>query len=99
MNLIDNAVKLTPEGGLVKARAEVLPEDPYSVRVAISDTGCGFSAEDRSKIFDSMHKVKDSISSSRKRLGLGLFICRELVWRQGGRICAESEPGRGSTFY
>jgi len=99
MNLIDNAVKFTPEDGKVRVRAEVFQEDPYFIRLAVSDTGCGISAEDRQKIFDSMYQVKDSIPSSRKGLGLGLFISKELVSRHGGRIWVESEPGKGSTFY
>jgi hypothetical protein len=99
MNLIDNAVKFTPEDGKVTVRADVFPEDPYFIRLSVSDTGCGISAEDCQRIFDSMYQVKDSIPSSRKGLGLGLFICKELVSRHGGRIWVESEPGRGSTFY
>jgi len=66
MNLIDNAVKFTSEDGKVVVRAEVSQGDPYFIRLAVSDTGCGISAEDRQKIFDSMYQVKDSIPSSRK---------------------------------
>jgi sigma-B regulation protein RsbU (phosphoserine phosphatase) len=99
MNLIDNAIKFTPEDGNIRVRAEVSPEDPFFVRLAVSDTGCGISAEERQRIFEPMYQVKESIASSRKGLGLGLFICEELVSRHGGRIWVESEPGKGSTFY
>jgi len=99
MNLIDNAIKFTPEDGKITVQAEVFQEDPFFIRLAVSDTGCGISAEDRQRIFDSMYQVKESIASSRKGLGLGLFICKELISRHGGRIWLESEPGKGSTFY
>jgi signal transduction histidine kinase len=98
MNLIDNAIKFTPQGGSITVHAELFPEDPHFIQVAVADTGCGIGEEDSQKIFDSMYQVKDSASLSRKGLGLGLFICKELVSRHGGRIWVKSEKGKGSTF-
>jgi sigma-B regulation protein RsbU (phosphoserine phosphatase) len=98
MNLIDNAVKFTPEGGKIAVRCQVSSENPHFLSVSVSDTGCGIPPEETKKIFDSLYQVKDSIEINRKGLGLGLYICKELVSRHGGRIWAESEFGQGSTF-
>ena len=99
MNLIDNAIKFTPEGGTIMVRAGIFPEDPHFIQVAVADTGCGISEEDSHRVFESLYQAKDSASMSRKGLGLGLFICKELVSRHGGQIWVKSGKGRGSTFY
>jgi len=99
MNLVDNAVKFTAEGGRISVRAQVFWEDPHFLCIAVSDTGCGISTEDSKKIFEALGQVKDSLSMSRKGLGLGLYLSKELVSRHGGRIWVQSEPGQGSTFY
>ena len=99
MNLIDNAIKFTPQDGSITVHAELFPQDPHFIQVAVADTGCGISEEDCHKIFDSMYQVKDSAPLSRKGLGLGLFISKELVSRHGGQIWVESEKDKGSTFF
>jgi sigma-B regulation protein RsbU (phosphoserine phosphatase) len=99
MNLIDNAVKFTPKGGKISVRARVFWEDDHFLCISITDTGCGISSEESKKIFEAMYQGKDSYSMARKGLGLGLYICKELVSRHGGRIWVESEPGQGSTFF
>jgi len=99
MNLIDNAIKFTPEGGTIMVRAGIFSEDPHFIQVAVADTGCGISEEDSHRVFESLYQAKDSASMSRKGLGLGLFICKELVSRHGGQIWVKSGKGRGSTFY
>ena len=96
-NLLENAIKFTPAGGSIALCARC---DGASgqVRVEISDTGCGVSSENRERIFERMHQAPNSLELSRKGLGLGLYICRELVARHGGRIWLErSDPG-GSSF-
>ena len=99
MNLIDNAIKFTPEEGKISgSMPQVSSEDPHFLCVSVGDTGCGIPPEETKKIFDSLYQVKDSIEINRKGLGLGLYICKELVSRHGGRIWVESEPGQGSTF-
>lgn len=99
MNLIDNAIKFTAEKGKITVRAKPDSEDPHFLSISVADTGCGIPPEETKKIFDSMYQVKDSIETNRKGLGLGLYICKELVSRHGGRIWVESELGHGSTFY
>ena len=98
-NLIDNAVKFTPDSGTISVKAKFFGEDHDFVCVSVSDSGCGISAENREIIFDRLAQVNGSGEISRSGLGLGLFVSRELVSRHGGRIWLDSRPGHGSTFY
>lgn len=98
-NLLTNALKFTPEGGRVSVCAgrDTL-EAPGQLCVSVADTGCGMEATDCARIFDELYQVERSTANSRQGLGLGLFICKELVTQMGGRIWVESEAGQGSTF-
>jgi PAS domain S-box-containing protein len=98
-NLIDNGIKFTPDGGTITVKGQVFAEDHDFVRVSVSDSGCGISADNCKIIFERLAQVKDSGEVSRSGLGLGLFISKELVSRLGGRIWLDSHPGQGSTFY
>lgn len=98
-NLIENSIKFTPENGTISVRAHRADAQPDSfVSVSVADTGCGISPEECDKIFDRLYQAKSTVEASRKGLGLGLYICRELVSLHGGRIWVESQPGYGSTF-
>ena len=97
-NLIDNAIKFTPEKGRVVIGAEVYKRNPNFVCVAVSDTGCGIRLEERERIFEYLYQGQNSNVAGRKGLGLGLYICKELVRRHGGRIWVESELEHGSKF-
>lgn len=68
------------------------------IQISVSDTGCGIRASDRERIFDQFYQVASTRDQNRTGLGLGLFICRGLVTRQGGRIWVDSEVGRGTTL-
>lgn len=96
-NLIENAIKFTPESGSVTVTAQPFGEHPAFVEVTVADTGCGILAEDLGRVFDRLFQVSGK-NGSKKGLGLGLYISRELVQRQGGLIWAESEVDRGSAF-
>jgi len=98
-NLVNNAVKFTPEKGNITVSAGIDQNDPDFLCVSVSDTGCGISDEDRERIFEQMFQVQYNGDAGRKGLGLGLYICKELVTRHGGRIWAESELHHGSTFF
>lgn len=98
INLIDNAIKFTPSDGAVTLRAGLVPTDPDFVFVSVSDTGCGIAPEARSMIFERLYQDPNSVDNSRKGLGLGLFIAKELVTLHGGRIWAASDGASGSTF-
>jgi len=73
--------------------------DPDTVYVSVSDTGCGISSEARPLIFERLYQQPGAVDSSvRMGLGLGLFISKELIRLQNGKIWVASEPGLGSTF-
>jgi signal transduction histidine kinase len=98
INLIENAIKFTPADGSITVQACRVPTDPDYVCISVTDTGCGIKPEARSLIFERLYQDPNSIDGSRKGLGLGLFITKELVELHGGRIWVASEPGNGSTF-
>jgi len=97
INLIDNAIKFTPAGGTVSVRVQIA-DDPDFVCVSVADTGCGISMENRDRVFERLFQERGGPEASRTGLGLGLFISKELVTLQGGRIWIESAADRGSTF-
>jgi signal transduction histidine kinase len=98
INLIDNAIKFTPSGGAVTIQACLVQTDPDFVYVSVNDTGSGIDPAAKALIFERMYQDPNSIDNSRKGLGLGLFIAKELVTLHGGRMWVASEPGQGSTF-
>jgi hypothetical protein len=97
--LVDNAIKFTPIGGSVKVQSRVFKEDPRFLLVEISDTGCGISTDMKERIFEHLYQITDPGQAGRKGLGLGLYISKELVTRQGGKIWVSSEPQKGSHFF
>ncbi|MBI4334649.1 MAG: HAMP domain-containing protein [Chloroflexi bacterium] len=93
INIVHNAIKFTPPGG--KATIRTSPGQD-SVAVSVSDTGAGISREDLPHVFERFFKADRSRSGS--GTGLGLAIAKHTVQAHGGRIWAESEEGKGSTF-
>lgn len=100
-NLTDNAQKFTNSGGSITVRARTFEADPHFICVSVTDTGRGIDPAEHQRIFSRLAQVDSPAGedSTRKGLGLGLFICREIVRRHGGDIGVESEVGAGSTFY
>ena len=96
--LLDNAIKFTAAGGAVKIRARLQPQDRRFLLLEVSDTGCGISPEMTERIFERLYQASQQTQASRRGLGLGLYICKELVTRQGGHIWVKSELQKGSTF-
>ncbi|MFL5920346.1 MAG: ATP-binding protein [Gaiellaceae bacterium] len=96
VNLIDNAVKYSPDGGTVVVRTAPAAA---SVRVEVTDQGMGIAAGEQEAVFEKFYRADPQHRAVPSGTGLGLYICRELVRRMGGTIGVESHPGEGSTFY
>lgn len=96
-NLVSNAVKYTPEGGAVTIGCESEAGGAGRLRVYVSDTGIGVSAEDKEKIFAGYYRTESGRRFARG-FGVGLSLSRSIVEAHGGSIEVDSEPGRGSTF-
>ena len=94
-NLLDNAIKYTPESGIITVSLERL--DGNAV-IKIRDTGIGIAPEEQKKIFERFYRVDQSRSRRMGGSGLGLSICRQIVKQHQGSIRLESAPGEGSCF-
>ncbi|EST54081.1 histidine kinase [Brevibacillus panacihumi W25] len=93
-NLVKNALKFTEEGEI---RLSATAEEQY-VRIRVTDTGVGISADDLNRIWERFFKVDRGRSKKNKGTGLGLAIVKELVELHDGKCSVESVPGEGSTF-
>ncbi len=96
-NFLSNAVKFTPQRGRIEIRAEMA--DEKTVRIAVTDTGCGIAEPDREKIFEKFRQADGSITRESTGSGLGLAISKKLASMLAGDIGMKSEPGKGSTFW
>jgi two-component system, OmpR family, phosphate regulon sensor histidine kinase PhoR len=94
-NMLDNAVRYTPETGRISIRAEATDR---AVVLSVTDTGIGIPKEHQERIFERFYRVDAARSRELGGTGLGLAITKHLVEAHGGRIEVESEVGRGSTF-
>ena len=95
-NLLDNALKFSPEGEAVALECDQLPGG--GARIQVRDSGQGIPAEELEQIFDRFVRVERSRSKQYGGSGLGLAVCRELLNLLGGRIAVWSKPGKGSVF-
>ena len=91
-NLLDNAIKYTREGGIT------VKTTPYELflRLDITDTGMGIPEEEQAKIFTRFYRSE--AVKEQEGVGIGLYLTREIVSRQGGYLKVSSETGKGSTF-
>jgi len=96
VNLIDNAVKYSPDGGEVVV--STVPA-AASVRVEVADQGIGIPPAEQEAVFEKFYRADPQHRLAPSGTGLGLYICRELVQRMGGTIGVRSRPGGGSTFW
>jgi K+-sensing histidine kinase KdpD len=95
-NILDNAIKYSPEGGLIVIRGEARPTD---VVVITADQGIGISPEDLIPLFEKYFRVKSATNLHISGTGLGLPIARTIIEAHGGRVWAESKLGEGTTIY
>jgi signal transduction histidine kinase/FixJ family two-component response regulator len=94
-HLVDNAIKFSPNGGTVTARAWT---DWEMVYVSISDEGIGIPTEHRERIFERFYQIDGSASRRFGGMGIGLALVWEIIEVHAGTVVVESEPGKGSTF-
>ena len=92
-NLLDNAVKYTPAGGAIRISVE---QWEMYVKLSVSDTGKGIPESNRAAIFRRFYREEEV--HGQQGVGIGLYLTREIVTRQGGYIKVVSEPGKGSEF-
>jgi PAS domain S-box-containing protein len=94
-NLVYNAIKFTERDGLI-----IISVKPghHFVTIIVTDNGIGIEQTDLVKLFDNLHRLSTPGTENEPGTGLGLLLCKELVEKSGGRIWAESEPGKGSKF-
>ncbi len=95
-NLVDNAIKYTPNGGTVEVSVTVQNE---ALIIGVHDTGYGISAENQKLLFQRHVRLPRQEHKKIKGSGLGLFIVKSVAQRHGGDAWVESEEGKGSTFY
>ncbi|SJZ65579.1 PAS/PAC sensor signal transduction histidine kinase [Trichlorobacter thiogenes] len=95
LNLLDNAIKYTPDGGDIAIRTR---QENKRVVIEVSDTGIGIPPKDLKRIFERFYRVDEGRSREQGGTGLGLAIVKHIVQLHGGEIAVTSEAGKGSTF-
>jgi signal transduction histidine kinase len=96
-NLISNALKFTPAGGVVKLTLESI-QDANWLRVDVADTGPGIPSTEAQRIFDEFYQIGHPGREKTRGVGLGLAISKKLIELHGGTISVQSVVGQGSTF-
>ncbi len=91
--LVDNAVRYTPEGGVVRAKLEY-PES--GVRVVIADTGIGISGSEQAHLFEKFYRASNAADMNPDASGLGLYIAKAIITAHGGTVSLKSEEGKGT---
>jgi signal transduction histidine kinase len=97
-NLLSNASKYTPDGGLIDVSLTLAEEEGF-LEISVVDNGVGISAEDQEKLFERFFRAESAALTQAGGAGLGLYITRSLVEMHGGRIWFESALGKGSAFH
>ena len=95
-NLVDNAIKYTPEGGDVAVSLAIMADQ---IRLEVTDTGIGLGREDQDRVFERFYRVDRARSRELGGTGLGLSIVKNIVRGAGGEVGVRSAIGRGSTFW
>jgi signal transduction histidine kinase len=100
INLVNNAIKFTPEKGTITMSAEKLDDadNEITIRIEVADSGIGISKEQQERLFSSYSQADSSISKNFGGTGLGLFISKQIIELMQGKIWIESELGKGSKF-
>jgi two-component system phosphate regulon sensor histidine kinase PhoR len=95
-NLVENAIKYTPQGGRVSAQLKIHGD---SIVFAVRDTGIGVAPADQERLFEKFYRGGQREAREQKGSGLGLAIVKSIAEKHGGKVWLESQLGKGSTFY
>ncbi|MGI0156547.1 MAG: sensor histidine kinase, partial [Thermoplasmata archaeon] len=95
VNLVENAIKYSPEGGRVEVR---IADTPDRLRIEVRDEGLGIPASEQGRIFEKFYRLDAEMTRGVGGSGLGLYISREIVDQMGGLLSVRSQRGAGSTF-
>lgn len=98
LNLLNNAIKFTPHGGVRVRAARAVHDGSDTVEISVVDTGIGIRPEDQQKLFSAFSQADESLRRRPEGTGLGLHLSQKLAEALGGRILVQSQLGRGSTF-
>jgi signal transduction histidine kinase len=96
VNLVENAIKYSPDGGQVEVGVEQRDD---AVRFHVRDEGLGIPPQEQERVFEKFYRADPQMIRGVGGTGLGLYICKELVGRMGGKIWVESGGEKGSTFF
>jgi PAS domain S-box-containing protein len=97
-NLLNNALKFTFEGGEIIVKLAEYSKSSECVQISVTDNGCGIPKDKIDNLFHRFYQIKNGDATPEKGVGLGLYLCRELVLMHRGSIWVESALGKGSTF-
>ena len=95
LNIAQNAIKFTPNGGTLTVESDIL--EVHSIRIWVHDTGPGLSSEQIPRVFDKFY-TGTGLPGQDRGIGLGLAITKSLVELHAGTVSVTSSPGQGSTF-
>ena len=103
VNLIGNAIKFSPDGGIIKKWKEKIKSNGMKdkcnyLKISIKDEGIGIPKESRTIVFEKFKQLRDDPSTKPSGSGLGLWLCKKIIEEHEGTIWVESEPNKGSTF-
>jgi PAS domain S-box-containing protein len=95
VNLLQNAIKYTPQGGQIRVTVE---RQEKEARISVQDPGIGIPGEEQARLFQRFFRAANATTRNYSGLGIGLYVSHEIVHRHGGRFEVHSEMGEGSTF-
>jgi len=95
-NLLTNAIRYTPGGGLITVKLE---KNEFDVLFSVTDTGCGIPLSAQDKVFDKLYRAENAKEINSEGTGLGLYVVKSVAEKVGAKIWFESKKGNGTTFY
>ncbi len=97
-NLIDNAIKYSPPGGMLTLTSQEENTTAPGVLICVKDQGIGMSESEKAQLFSRFYRIKNEQTTNTSGTGLGLYLSRYFIEAHGGKLTVQSSPGEGSTF-